>query len=62
VTDEGTLAWIVCIECEEPSGTCSVKKVALTAALERGSLTQRCERMSEDALNTRSTLCVLRAA
>ena len=60
VTDfEGKPGRIVCVECEEPSGTCSLKKAALRAALERGPLTQRLERMSEDALNTRSTLCVL---
>ena len=62
VTDvEGKPGRIVCVECEEPSGTCSLKKVALRAALEGGPLAQRLERMSEDALNTRSTLCLLRA-
>jgi hypothetical protein len=48
---------IICAEYEESSGTCRLKKTAL----EGGPLAELLERMSEDTLNTRSTLCVLRA-
>jgi hypothetical protein len=58
VTDfEGNVVRIICAEYEESSGTCRLKKTAL----EGGPLAQLLERMSEDTLNTRSTLCVLRA-
>ena len=58
VTDlEGTVTRIICAEYEESSGTCRLKKTAL----EGGPLGQLLERMSEGTLDTRSTLCVLRA-
>lgn len=58
VTDlEGNVTRIICGEYEESTGTCRLKKTAL----EGGPLAQLLERMSEDTLNTRSTLCVLRA-
>jgi hypothetical protein len=58
VTDlEDSVTSIICAEYEEPSGTCRLKK----AAREGGPLSQLLERVSEDALNTRSTMCVLRA-
>lgn len=58
VTDfEGNVVRTICAEYEEASGTCRLKKTALDG----GPLAQLLERMSEDTLNTRSTLCVLRA-
>jgi hypothetical protein len=58
VTDfEGNVVRIICAEYEESSGTCRLKKTAL----EGGPLAQLLERVSEDTLNTRSTLCMLRA-
>lgn len=58
VTDlEGTVTRIICAEYEGTSGTCRMKK----AALEGGPLSQLLERMSEETLTTRSTLCDLRA-
>jgi hypothetical protein len=58
VTDlEGSVTRIICAEYDEPTGSCRLKKTAL----EGGPLAQLLERMSEDTLNTRSTLCVLRA-
>ena len=58
VTDlEGNVTRIICAEYEESTGSCRLKK----AALEGGPLAQLLERMSEDTLDTRSTLCVLRA-
>ena len=58
VTDlEGGLTRIICAEYEESTGSCRLKK----AAREGGPLAQLLERMSEDTLNTRSMLCVLRA-
>ena len=58
VTDlEDSVTRIICAEYEESSGTCRLKK----AALEGGPLAQLLERVSEDTLDTRSTLCVLRA-
>jgi hypothetical protein len=58
VTDlEGTMTRIICAEYDESTGSCRLKKIAL----EGGPLAQLLERISEDALNTRSTLCVLRA-
>jgi hypothetical protein len=57
VTDlEGSVTRIICAEYDEP-GICRLKKTAL----EGGPLAQLLERMSEDTLDTRSTLCVLRA-
>jgi len=58
VTDlEGNVIRIVCAEYEQ-DGTCRLKK----SAFEGGPLSQLLTRMSEDALATRSTSCVLRAA
>lgn len=58
VTDlEGAMTRIICAEYDESTGSCRLKK----AALEGGPLAQLLERMSEDTLNTRSTLGVLRA-
>ena len=58
VTDlEGTVTRIICAEYEESTGTCRLKKTAL----EGGPLGQLLERMSEETLDTRSTLCMLRA-
>ena len=59
VTDlEGNVTRIICAEYEESTGTCRLKKTAL----EGGPLAQLLERMSEDTLNTRSTLCDLKSA
>ena len=56
VTDlEGYVTRIICAEHEESTGTCRLKKTAL----EGGPLAQLLERMSEDTLNTRGTLCEL---
>ena len=58
VTDlEGKVTRIICAEYEEATGACSLNK----AALEGGPLAQLLERVSEDTLKTRSTLCVLSA-
>ena len=58
VTDfEGNVMRIICAEYGESSGMCRLKE----AALKGGPLAQLLERMSEETLNTRSTLCVLRA-
>jgi hypothetical protein len=58
VTDlEGTVTRIICTEYEGSNGACRLKK----AALEGGPLAQLLERMSEDTLNSRSSVCVLRA-
>lgn len=59
VTDlEGTVTTVICAEYDESAGSCRLKK----AALEGGPLAQLLERVSEDTLTTRNTLCVLRAA
>ena len=58
VTDlEGSVTRIICDESDESTGSCRLKRTAL----EGGPLAQLLERMSEDSLDTRSTLCVLRA-
>ena len=58
VTDfEGTVTRIICAEYDESSGNCRLKKTVL----EGGPLAQLLERMAQDALDTRRTLCVLRA-
>lgn len=58
ITDfEGSVTRIICEEYEEPGGTCRLRK----SALEGGPLAQLLERVSEDALDTPGTLCVLRA-
>jgi hypothetical protein len=54
---EGSVTRIICAEYVESGGSCRVK----TAALDGGPLARLLERMSEDALDTRSTLCVMRA-
>lgn len=59
VTDlEGNVTRIICPEYEPLSGACRLKKTSL----EGGPLAQLLERMSEDGLDTRGTLCVLRGA
>lgn len=59
VTDlEGNVTRIICAEYDQSDGSCRLKK----SAREGGPLTQLLERMSEDTLDTRSTLCVLRTA
>ena len=58
VTDlEGHVTKIICAEYDKSTGRCRVKR----SALQSGPLAQLLERVSEEALNTRSTLCVLRA-
>jgi hypothetical protein len=58
VTDlEGIVTRIICPEYES-DGTCRVKK----SVREGGPLAQLLERVSEDTLDTRSTLCLLRTA
>lgn len=58
VTDfEGNPTSIICAEYDNSTGTCRLKR----SALEGGPLAQLLERISGDTLNTRSTLCVLRA-
>ena len=54
---EGAVTRIICAEYGESTGSCRLKQTAL----EGGPLAQLLERISQDALNTRSTLCVLRA-
>ena len=54
---EGNVMRIICAEYEASSGTCRLKKTAL----EGSPLAQLLERMSEETLDTRSTLCMLRA-
>ena len=59
VTDlEGTVTRIICAEYEESTGNCRLKK----AVLDGGPLAQLLERLSEESLNTHSTLCDLRAS
>ena len=58
VTDlEGMVTRIICRE-YEPDGTCRLKK----SVGQGGPLAQLLERVSEDTLDTRSTLCLLRIA
>ena len=59
VTDfEGVVTRVICTEYEASDGTCRLKQ----RVREGGPLAQLLERMSEDSLNTRSTVCVMRAA
>lgn len=59
VTDlEGNVTGIICPEYDESTGTCRMKQSVLGS----GPLAQLVERMSEDGLGTRGTLCDLRAA
>ena len=56
VTDfEGGVTKIICGEYDKSTGRCRLKR----SALQGGPLAQLLERVSEEALNTRSTLCVL---
>jgi hypothetical protein len=56
VTDlEGNVTKVVCAEYEAPAGTCRLKK----GVLEGGPLAQLLERVSEEALDTRSLACTL---
>ena len=58
VTDlEGTVTQIICKEYDS-DGTCRVKKAS---ASQGGPLGQLLERLSEDALDTRSPRCVMLA-
>ena len=58
VTDlEGIVTRVICPEYES-DGTCRVKK----SVREGGPLAQLLERVSEDTLAVRGTLCVMRAA
>ena len=59
VTDlEGAVTRIICTEYNASDGTCRLKK----SVGESGPLGQLLDRMSEDALDTRGTRCVLLAA
>jgi hypothetical protein len=51
---EGSVTRVVCAECAA-DGSCRLKK----SAREQGPLGQFLERVSEDALETRSTRCLL---
>ena len=55
---EGDVIRVICAEYEASDGTCRLKK---KSDREGGPLTQLFERMSEDTLDTRSTVCVLHA-
>jgi hypothetical protein len=56
VTDlEGEMTKIICAEYDEPTGICRLKK----SASQGGMLSQLLERVSEDALDTKSARCVL---
>ena len=55
---EGNITRIICSEHDASDGTCRLRK----SAREGGPLAQLLERISEDTLSTRGTLCVLRAA
>lgn len=58
VTDlEGHVTKIICGEYDKSTGRCRLKR----SALQGGPLARLLERVSEAGLNTRSTLCVLRA-
>jgi hypothetical protein len=58
VTDlEGNIKRIICAEYQDATGVCRLKK----SALDGGPLAQLLERVSEDTLETRGTLCILRA-
>ena len=54
---EGHVNRIICAEYQESTGTCRLKRTAL----EGGPLAQLLERLSEETLNTRSTVCVMGA-
>jgi hypothetical protein len=54
---EGNITRIICPEYEASTGACRLKKTALRG----GPLAQLIERVSEDTLTSRGTLCDLRA-
>jgi hypothetical protein len=59
VTDlEGTVTRVICAEYDASNGTCRLTM----STREGGPLSQLLERVSEDALDTRSTRCVLLTA
>jgi len=56
VTDlEGETTKVICAEYEKPTGICRLKK----SAFEGGMLSQLLERVSENALDSKNTRCVL---
>ena len=58
VTDfEGRVTKIICAEYEKSTGTCRLKR----RSLEGGPLAQLLARLSGETLDTRGTVCVLRA-
>jgi hypothetical protein len=59
ITDlEGAVTRVICAEYHDSDGTCRLK----ASVRESGPLGQLLERMSEDALATRSASCVLLAS
>ena len=59
VTDlEGAVTRVICAEYDDSDGRCRLKK----SAGESGPLGQLLERVAEDALDTRTTRCVMLAA
>jgi hypothetical protein len=54
---EGHVTRIICAEYQESTGVCRLKRTAL----EGGPLAQLLNRLSEETLSTRSTVCVMRA-
>lgn len=59
VTDlEGNVTRIICTEYDSADGSCRLRK----SVSEGGPLAQLLERVSEDTLDTRSVVCLLRAA
>lgn len=55
---EGRVTKIICAEYDDATGACRMKR----SALEGGPLAQLLERTSENSLDTRGTMCVLRVA
>ena len=55
---EGTVTRVICPEYDGSNGVCRHRK----SAREGGPLAQLLQRMSEDSIDTRSMLCVLRPA
>jgi hypothetical protein len=54
---EGEVVRIICVEYDEPTGDCRLKK----AGRRGGPLSQLLERVSEEALDTKSVVCHLLA-
>ena len=52
---EGEVVRIICVEYDEPTGDCRLKK----AGRQGGPLSQLLERVSEEALDTKSVRCHL---